>query len=393
MALAQYTDTFWFPDGTLASNVAAGVFPKTSSALATLWADAAGTIPVTNPTTTNGSGVLTFWAESGDYWVHLDSETFGITVGMSQEQADLSTGVASGGEISVNGSNPAAVDITATDGYIVNYLAGTQAEPAITRVKTPAQTVALDAGALARTVTWWLLDFTGAVIQQAAKPDAAQRRTHILLGVTSQVGGTVVVDQSVPVILPGQANQLVDLMEALGPFNISGNLITPNGANRMINHSAGTVFSRAFSHFVSGVLTNNPHVSTTQAQTPADFIYVTQTTTVAGALTNLIDVGNFDSGGVVTPIGGGANSSSIHRIYLFPNNDPQRQLIIQYGQNTYASLAAAADAIGAGTFTENPAFIQGGGALIAYIAAIRTATNLSDPAQATFVRASKFAAP
>lgn len=392
MALAQYTDTFWFPDGTLASNVAARVFPKTSSALATLWADAAGTIPVTNPTTTNGSGVLTFWAESGEYWVHLDSETFGVTVGMSQEQADLSTGVASGGEINAS-AVPSSVDITATDGYIVDYLAGDQAEPVITRVKTAAQTVALDAGALARAVTWWLLDSTGAVIQQAAKPDAAQRRTHILLGVTSQVGGVVVVEQSIPVILPGQANQLVDLMEALGPFNISGNLITPNGANLMINHSAGTTFNRGFSHFITGVLTNNPHVSTTQAQTPADFIYVTQTTTVVGALTNLIDVGNFDSGGAVTPIGGGANSSSIHRIYLFPNNDPQRQLIIQYGQTTYASLAAAVNAIGAGTFTENPSFIQGGGALIAYIAAIRTATNLSDPAQATFVRASKFAAP
>ncbi len=392
MALAQYTDTFWFPNGSPAVNIAATVFPRNSSIPATLYTDATGTTTLANPTPTSGSGVLSFWAESGEYWVHLDTETFDVTVGMSQEQADLSTGVASGGEISAS-AVPASVDITAVDGYIVNYLAGTQAEPVITRVKTPAQTVALDAGALARTVTWWLLDSTGAVIQQAAKPGPDQRRTHLLLGITSQVGGVIVVDQSLPVILPGQANQLVDLMEALGPFSISGNQITANGANLRINHSAGTVFARAFGHFVSGVLTNNPHVSTTQAQTPADFIYVTQTTTVAGALTNLIDVANFDSGGVVTPIGGGAGTSSIHRVYLFPNNDPQRQLIIQYGQNTYSSLATAVNAIGAGTFVENPSFIQGGGALIAYIVATRTATNLSDTAQAVFVRAGKFAAP
>jgi hypothetical protein len=393
MALAQYTDTFWFPNGTLAANIEARVFPKNSSALAILYTDATGTTTLPNPLTTSGAGVLAFWAESGDYWVHLDTETFGITVGMSQEQADLSTGVASGGELSPNVSSATAVDIGSTDGYIVDYLAGTQAEPGITRVKTAAQTVELDAAALARTVTWWLLDTGGNVIQQAPKPDAVQRRTHLLLGVTAFTGGVIVVDQSLPVILPAQANQLVDLMESLGSFSISGNLVTANGANRMINYSAGTIFSRSFSHFTVGVLTNNPHISTTTAQTPADFIYVTRATTVAPPLTNLIDVANFDNGGVITAIGGGANNSSIHRVYLFPNNDPQRQLIIQYGQTVYASIAAALDRIGAGAFVENPSFIQGGGALIAYIVATRSATNLSDPGQAVIVTAGKFAAP
>jgi hypothetical protein len=392
MALAQYTDTFWFPNGSPAVNIAAQVFPKNSSIPATLYTDATGTTQILAPATT-GTGLLSFWAETGEYWIHLDTETFGVTVGMSQEQADLSTGVASGGEISAS-ATPFAVDITAVDGYIVDYMAGTQAEPVITRVKTAAQTVALDAGALARTVTWWLLDSAGTVIQQAVKPDPVQRRTHLLLGVTSQIGGTVVVDQSLPVILQGQAAQLVDLMEALGPFSISGNLVTANGANLRINQSAGTIFNRAFGHYVAGVLTNNPHISTTQAQTPADFVYVTQTTTVAGALTNLIDAANYDVGGVVTPIGGGGNTTTIHRVYLFPNNDPQRQLIIQYGQTTHASLAAATAVIGnSRSFIENPYFIQSGGTLIAYIAATRSATNLSDPAQASIVAAGKFALP
>jgi hypothetical protein len=127
-------------------------------------------------------------------------------------------------------------------------------------------------------------------------------------GVTSRVGGEhlIVVDQSLPVILPGQGNQVVDLMESLGPFNISGNQDRGQRRQLMINHAAGTVFSRAFNHFVAGVLTNNPHISTTQAQSPADFIYITQTTTMAGALTSLIGVANYDLAGVVTAIGGGA---------------------------------------------------------------------------------------
>ena len=390
MALAQYTDTFWFPSGTLAANIEARVFPKNSSGFATLYTDATGATTLANPTTTNGSGVLTFWAESGEYWVHLDTESFLVTVGMSQEQADLSTGIASGGELSANGANPAAVDITATDGWIVDYLAGTQAEPVITRVKTAAQTVAMDAGSLARGVTWWLLDSSGTVIQQAAKPDAAQRRTHILLGVTAQIGGAIIVDQSLPVILPQQAGQLADLMEALGPFSITGNLITPNGANLTVNQSSGTMFNRAFGHYISGVLTNSPHIVATQAQTPADFIYVTQTTTTAGALTSLIDVANYDVGGVITAIGGSTNRSSVHRVYLFPNNDPQRQLIVQYGQTAYATLNEAVARIGTEAFVENSTFIQGGGALIAFIAARHTATNLSDTAQAVIVQAGKF---
>lgn len=392
MALAQYTDTFWFPNGTPAVNIAATVFPKNSSIPATLYTDATGTTTLANPTPTSGTGVLSFWAESGDYWVHLDTETFAITVGMSQEQADLSTGVASGGELNVNALNPLALDISAIDGYIVDYLAGTQAEPVITRVKTADQTVALDAAALTRTVTWWLLDTAGMVIQQAARPTNEQRRTHLVLGLTAQNGASIFVDQTVPVILPQQANQLVDLMDALGPFSITGNSITANGANLMINQSAGTMFSRAFNHFAGPVLTNNPHVSTTQAQTPAQFRYATQTTTMFGAPVNTVDAANYDVGGVVTPVGGGATSSTIQRVWLFAANTAPEQLAIQYGQTVYSSLSAAIDRIGQAGYIVNPALAETG-TLLAHIAMTRVATNLSDPTHAVIFSAGKFATP
>jgi hypothetical protein len=54
-------------------------------------------------------------------------------------------------------------------------------------------------------------------------------------------------------------------------------------------------------------------------------------------------------------------------------------------------LTNAVAAIGAGTFTPNPMLSDA--ALIGYIAATRVAVNLSDPAQATFVVAGKFATP
>lgn len=343
MALARYSDQFWFPSGALAANIQARVFPEGSSAFASLFTDVSGATPLANPAATDGTGTLTFWAESGSYWVHLDSEAFLVTVGMSQEQADLSTGVASGGELNPNASDPQAIDILALDGYIVDYLSDDQSVPTVTRVKTADQTVALDAGSLARSVTWWLMDAGANVIQQGTTPTPSQRRTHLVLGATQQAGGVVVVVESLPVILAQPVNQLADLMEALGPFSISGNTVTPNGANLSINLSAGKLFHRAFDHYISGVRTDDPHAVTTVAESPASFRYITATGTTLGALRTTLDVANFDNSGVITPIGGGSNTSSVHRLWLFGSKTPTAQLVFQYGQNTYSSLFCSSE--------------------------------------------------
>jgi len=392
VALARYSDRFWFPSGALAANIETRVFPEGSTAFASLFTDASGVTPIANPTATNGSGVLTFWAESGNYWVHLDTESFLVTVGMSQEQADLSTGIASGGELNPNAGDPQAIDILALDGYIVDYLAGDQSEPVVTRVKTADQTVALDAASLLRSVTWWLMDSSATVIQQGTKPTPEQRRTHLALGVTTFFSGAVVVVQTLPVILAQPMNQLADLMDSLSAFSISGNIVTANGANLMLDQSSGTMFARAFSHFISGTLTDSPHIVTVPAQSPAQFRYITATGTVFGALVNTVDVANFDNAGVITPIGGGSNTSSIHRLWLFGTGEASTQLAFQYGQTTHSSLSAAVNAIGQSGHVVNP-LIVGNGALIAYVVATRTAADLSDPAQAVIVSAGKFAAP
>lgn len=392
MALARYSKRFWFPNGVLATNITARVFPEGSNGLASLFTDATGTTPLANPTTTSGTGFLTFWAESGNYWIHLDTEAFYAEVGMSQEQADLSTGIASGGELNPNAGNPAAIDILALDGYIVDYLPDNQSVPTITRVKTNDQTVALDAASLLRTVTWWLMDSAGTVIQQGTTPTPAQRRTHLVLGVTTFFGGSVVVVQTLPTILSQPVNQLADLMDGLGPFVISGCQVTANGVNLMIDQASGEMLARAFSHYISGVRTNNPHDVVVPGQSPSQFRYITQSGTVFGALVNTVDVANFDNAGVITPIGGGSNTSSVHRLFLFGTGEASTQLAFQYGQTTHSSLSAAVNSIGQSGFVVNPLIVRNG-ALLAYVVATRTATDLSDPAQAVIVAAGKFAAP
>lgn len=456
MAIAQYTDKFWYPSGALATGVLVRIFPIDSNILAPLFANLAGTIPLANPLTTDATGSISFFAEEGEYWLHADSESFKIGVGipdvtpgeiaalqaeidavevdvtvlqgemntaqtdidavevdvtalegqMSAALADivaletdttdlmqvtLSSGIAAGGDISVNAGSPSAIDISPFIGYITDFTAD-PFNPSITRVDFPgAVGVEMDAGALGRTITSWLMDENQVITQVPSPTSNEQRRTHIRLGLTAQVGGIITIDQSLPVIMQQPANQLSDLMVSLGPFRVSGALVTPNGVNLMINISAGSIFSQAFNHFVGPVQTNNPHVSGTAAQTPAQYRYTTSTSTTFGILRNTIDVANYAPGGVITPIPGGAGTSTIHRVYLFAANAAVDQLIIQYGANTYSSLANAVAAIGSGVFTPNPMLADS--ALIGYIVATRTAGNLSDPAQATFVNAGKFATP
>lgn len=435
MAIAQYTDKFWYSSGALATGVQVRVFPLSSNILAPLFANLAGTVPLANPVTTDATGSITFFIEAGEYWLHADSEAFRVSIGLPEvtpaeiaaiqadvaaletdmtavegditvvegdvltlqtdvldlERVALSSGIVAGGDISVNGDSPSAIDISPFIGYITDFTTD-PFNPSITRIDFPGVVgLEMDAGSLARTVTSWLMDENQVITQVPSPTTNEQRRTHIRIGLTAQVGGVITIDQTLPIIMQQPANQLSDLMVSLGPFNISGNVITPNGVNLMVNQSAGKIFSQAFNHFVGPVQTNDPHVSTTQAQTPAQYRYTTSTSTTFGVLRNTIDVANYAPGGIITPIGGGAGTSAIHRVYLFPANNVVDQLVIQYGGNTYTSLANAVAAIGAGTFTPNPMLSDS--ALIAYVVATRTATDLSNPTQATFVSAGKFATP
>lgn len=301
----------------------------------------------------------------------------------------LSTGVMSGGTLDAS-ATPGAVDIGAMTGYIVDYLTDAT-NPVVTRVSTAAQTVALDAAALARTGTYWLVNSTGTVIQQADRPTNAQRRTHIVLGFTAYDIGTatIFVDQSAPQILSQPANQLYDLMDALGVFVVDGNQITPNGANLQLAQASGRLFARAVSHYVGAAQTNDPHLHTTTAQAPATFRYATRTTTVFPAAVAAVDPANYDVGGVITPVGGGSGRSTIQRIWVFPTNTVNGQLAIQYGQTAYSTKAAAVAALATDSFVVNPLFPETA-ALLAVLVVTRTATDLSDTSQAEIFMAGKF---
>lgn len=390
MALAHYREIFWFPTGTLAVNTPARVFPLQSNSLATIYTDITGTVQHPNPLPTDGAGFLDFWAEEGEYWIHIDSESFRVSVGtpgnldvFEVASTAVSTGQVSGGQFTAAGT---AISVSETVGYIVSH--ADEFRPTITRVHVPAQLVPLSGPALARTLTWWLIDSTGAFVETLLEPTRVQRRTHIVLGFSIVIGGVVVFTKEVPQSLEQPYNHFADLTDTLGPYIIGGALHSPNGVNLSWNITAGTMFSRTFNHEVS---LNDPNVANIAAQTPAQFRRATSTTTVFPLPVTTIDPANYDVAGVITPVPGGTNVSTIQRVFVFAQANAPDQLVVQYGQRTYASLSAAVAGIGIEPYTVNPAFVT---ALVGWICVTKSATNLSDLSQATFVPATaKFARP
>lgn len=324
--------------------------------------------------------------------LHADYDTRIDRISGNANAPMMSTGITSGGEVNVNGLNAKAIDISPLVGYIVDTVTA-PTNPTVTRIeKTATTTVELDATAQTRIVTWWLIDSTGAVIQQATRPTNEQRRTHLQLAVTgyNPATQTIFSDQTLPTIHAQPINQLYDLMYALGPFSVSGNDLSANGVNLSFNKAVGTLFAVSWDHFSGAAPTNDPHVTTVPAQTPVQFRHIIRTIggTVPTVVTTL-DVGNYDNGGTLTAIGGGINTSSIFRVFAVAANATTDQVVVQYGQATYLSLAAAQAAISTESFVINPE-MSSNGALLGHICVIRSATDLSNTDQASFHPAGKF---
>lgn len=297
----------------------------------------------------------------------------------------LDTGITSGGDLTPNASNPLAVDISPLTGRIVDY----STDPVtVTPVEVATTTtVELDSIAQTRVVTWLLMGSDGAVFQQEARPSPEDRRNFLALGVVVQDGGSIVLAQSIPTLIEQPVNQFYDFLDAIGAFNMSGNTISPNGANLMLDHSSGQVFSRGWNHFDGVAKTKNPHIVTTVGASPAPWVHVLRDSPLTpSTATTTVDVGHYDADGVLTPAVGGA---VVHQLWIFPTSDGAEIHVLQYGQQVFDSLAEAVDGAAVTPITLNPA-LPGNAVLLAYLAVTPDATDLSDPTQAQVVAASRF---
>lgn len=296
----------------------------------------------------------------------------------------LDTGVLWGGQLN-DSATVGSVDLTVGAGIIIDY-SDDDGTPDVTLVPIAAQTIAISD--LVSPVTWLMMSSAGAIVQQTTRPTNSQRRTHMQLGAVVISAGDVIIEQTVNQNLPQPTNQLYDLMDAIGAFNITGNRISAASTNLTLAKESGTVFSRGFNIYADDVRTDDPHVSSVDAQNPVTMRYVTQLPQAPVATVTSISPGFYDVGGVITAIPGGNNTSTIQRVFLFPENEVANQVVIQYGQTTYSNLDAAVAAINSTSYVKNP--VNEFGVLIGYVVVTKNATNLSNSSQARIIAAARF---
>ena len=239
--------------------------------------------------------------------------------------------------------------------------------------------------------TFLLVNSASTIVQQTTFPTAQQRRENIYLGkvvhpsrvsITS-INNTVDFDVS-------PMSAIRDVWSPLKLINL-GIVISPNGVNMNINSSAGTLWGNGI-----GWTTNqlNPNSITLTGQSPVTFQYRTQFGPITGGTvptgnTTTIYPDYYDNNGVVTAVGGGSNSSTNQRVYLFPTG----LIRIQLGQTVYASLAAAVSASKTETFNEY-SLNRDNGILIGIISVNKNASipngGLVDVNYAVFNFVSKF---
>lgn len=321
---------------------------------------------------TNGSGFPAASAVTSTELGYIS----GTVAPIQQQFAGVaSTGIRSGGVLSINGGDNTkfdctavtAVFITATPPYITYVTAGPFTAQTVTNIGT-------------QNATYVALDINGNLVQFSAALTPSQRRTYAEIGVLihSNLTNLNAINQLVATVAGG-VSQVHDFMEAVGPLNLTGNKYTANGANLNVNVSAGTIHKYG-SNFQTDP--TNPHRVTTSAGTAITFRYRTQTG-AEGADVTAINPNLYDNAGTLTAVPN--NKFTVQRITRFQSEMTR----IQYGQTVYDSLNEAVASIATETFVTETNIAENG-ILRAFLVVREDATALNNAAQALFLEVPKF---
>lgn len=295
------------------------------------------------------------------------------------EILSLSGGIYSGGLVEIN-SDPTKINIYAGKGVIVDDWTNPEA-PIPVDVEWPDMIGVGVTYRITSTFSVIAIDINSQVVQFNTYPTPSEKRVVITLVALAHTGLTVINNVNPYYsVMPSPISQFRDFQDEIGVIN-SGNVISANGANLLINKSFGSIHGRGFGYLINPKEPNDVPIA---AQVGATFQYRTQTGVATGNVTS-IDVNNYDLNGTVTAIGGGSNSSTNQRVYLFPNGN----IRIQYGQTVYSTLEGATAAIPRESFStfQNIAVF---GILIGVISVKHGSTALNSSTQAVFTPASKF---
>jgi hypothetical protein len=301
----------------------------------------------------------------------------------TEVSVNTGTGVLTGGTLSLVGApgTSALYNISDGSGYIADPSTGTVDRITWSNLTNQAATYTGN-------VTFVSLNATGVPVYRPIPLTPQEEREEIRLGVLVHTVDPLLLDNvnNEPAVITYPTNQIVDLMNALGFLNLSGNIVSATIPGLTIQKSEGEILASG-ANFANNP--RNPHRLTLLAintSTGGTFQYIYRDgSSSALNLTALIPA-EYDSGdgqgdpGILT-----TNSWQIQRVFLFVSNN----LAIQPGQQHYPSQADAQASLTSEPFVTEESIVQNG-LLIGYIIVRGAASDLSISTDAVFVAAGKF---
>lgn len=293
----------------------------------------------------------------------------------------LSTGLISGGEVSINVSG-STLDIAAGKGRFVDV---TDPEnPTVTEISWGAQSnvAIVHADGFSSIVYVTVSGTFGQLNSTSKQTNVLNNYDKILLARFQHIGTSLVTSVynkvANPIHSPIQA--VYDLATALGPIVISGNSLSAYGSALKMQKTEGYYYDCGS---VYRDTPENPSVSLIPAESPVSMLNTYRNGlggfTIAAPVTDL-DVTKWDdASGTLATLG--ASEYANWRFYMTGTG----QIFPAYPQNKYDSLNEAKQSILLETF-EVPEE-AGTAALIGYLTVSGSTTDLSDPLQAQFYMA------
>lgn len=298
-----------------------------------------------------------------------------------QTKAPLSTGLVYGGTLSINADNH-YFDIGELVAFFADY---TDPVDVVGKFITHDASAHISIPNMAtENVTYIGVNVSGTIVQSSSPFTRVQRRSIVELGAVVHSNRTTInAVNSIAATTREVAAQVHDIIEALGPLNMVGNVYSANGTNLNINRSNGSLFKFG-SNFWNSV--DDPHGVSITGGSAMNLRYRLSGGTEYADTTS-IDPDFYELAGVRTALSPSL-PWQVQRINMFSSGLTR----IQYGQAAYKDLATAVANYQTETFTTETNIAENG-ILRCFLVVKKGAANLSNPAEAMFIPVSKFGAP
>lgn len=298
----------------------------------------------------------------------------------------FSTGLITGGEVTINAGDNKLFDIAAGEGFFADNFTD-PVNPVRTRVTWTAFTAETVTNLLTQPRTSLGLDLSSGsavIVQQLNLFTPAQGRIIISLA------GLIHTGQSfLEFVFSGYScaqdtrKDLEELQRFVRLINPSGNVFSANGANLLLDKSAGQTFQFGINYTIDK---QNPNLIEDPLLTGLSFNYIFQDGVggfTFGPSTTVIDPDQFDDGdGTLGSVPN--NQFQIQRMWFFTLTN---QTVIHYGQTTYSSMTDAVVDINSEIVNLAPELTDG---FRCWLIVRQGTTDLTVTAEVKFIAAGRF---